>query len=141
MIERIIETVDLGTDEQLMLSLDAHGQLFVGDEPIHSVSALGDGLVALTIAHRTIHVGAADYWRLLHGDVPPSMRQAGYLAAQLAHVRSHAYELIELLDQEELLDNAYYPSIADTIAALETALGEQTTEQPVIARWLSTRRS
>jgi len=133
MIERIIKTVDLGTDEQLMLSLDAHAQLFVGDAPIHAVSALGDGLVALTTAHRTVHIGAADYWRLLHGDMPPSMREAGYLAAQLAHVRSHAQELIELLDQEELLDNAYYPSIADAIAALETALGEQTTEQAAMA--------
>jgi hypothetical protein len=50
-------------------------------------STLGDGLVALTTVHRTLHVGAADYWRLLDGDVPPSMRQVGYLAAQLARVR------------------------------------------------------
>jgi hypothetical protein len=133
MIERIIESVDLGTDEQLVLSLDAHAQLFVGDEPVQAISALGDGIVALTTALRTVHIGTADYWRLLHGDVPPSMRDAGHLAAQLAHVRSHANELIELLDQEELLDNAYYPSIANVVAAIETALGKQVAEQAVIA--------
>jgi hypothetical protein len=133
MIERIIEAVDLGTDEQLVLSHDAHEQLFANDEPVQAISALGDGIVALTTAPRTVHIGAADYWRLLHGDVPPSMRDAGHLAAQLAHVRSHAYELIELLDQEELLDNAYYPSIANAVAALETALGKQVTVPAVIA--------
>ena len=133
MIERIIEVVDLGTDEQLVLSLDAHAQLFVGEEPAQTISALGDGIVALTTVVRTVHIGAADYWRLLHGDVPPSMRDAGHLAAQLAHVRSHAHELIELLDQEELLDNAYYPSIANVVAALETALGEQTVEPTAMA--------
>ena len=133
MIERIIETVDLGTDEQLILLSGAHEQLFVGDEPTQSVSALGDGIVALTTARRTVHIDAADYWRLLHGDVPPSMRAAGYLAAQLAHVRSHTRELIALLEQEELLDNAYYPSIADVVAALETALGLQSVDQPVEA--------
>jgi hypothetical protein len=132
MIERIIESVDLGTDEQLVLSLDAHAQLFVGDEPVQAISALSDGIVALTTARRTVHIGAADYWLLLHGDVPPSMRDAGHLAAQLAHVRSHAHELIELLDEEELLDNAYYPSIANVVAALETALGEQTVEPPAM---------
>jgi hypothetical protein len=46
---------------------------------------------------------------------------------------SAVYELIELLDQEELLDNAYYPSIANVVAALETALGKQVAEQAVIA--------
>ena len=131
MDERIIETIDVGTDEQLMLSIEANGRLYVGDELVHDISELGDGIVALTTVHRTVHIDAADYWRLLHGDVPPSMRQAGYLAAQLAHVRNHADELIEQLDQEELLDNAYYPSIVDIVAALETALGMQTVDQPV----------
>jgi hypothetical protein len=133
MIERIIESVDLGTDEQLVLLLDTHEQLFLSDQTVQAISALGDGIVALTTASRTVHIGAADYWRLLHGEVPPSMRDAGHLAAQLAHVRSHAYELIELLDQEELLDNAYYPSIANVVAALETALGKQVTAPAVIA--------
>jgi hypothetical protein len=133
MDERIIETIDVGTDEQLMLSIDADGRLYVGDELAHAISALGDGIVALTTAHRTVHIGAADYWRLLHDDVPPTLREAGYLAAQLAHVRSHARQLIELLDQEELLDNAYYPSIEEVTAALQTALGEHTAERSVEA--------
>jgi hypothetical protein len=109
MDERIIETIDIGTDEQLMLSIDASGRIYVADEPAPEISAVGGGIVALTTAHRTVHIGAADYWRLLHGDVPPSLRDAGYLAAQLAHVRKHACELIALLEQEELLDSAYYP--------------------------------
>jgi hypothetical protein len=46
-------------------------------------------------------------------------------------VRSHARELLALLEQEELLDNSYYPSIADIAVALETALGVQTVDQPV----------
>ena len=133
MIERIIESVDLGTDEQLVLSLDAHAQLFVGDDPVQAINALGGGIVALATPPRTVHIGAADYWRLLHGDVPPSMRDAGHLAAQLAHVRSHANELIELLDQDELLDNAFFPSIANVVAALETALGKQTADPVVMA--------
>jgi hypothetical protein len=131
MDERIIETIDVGTDEQFMLSIAANGQLHIGDELVHAISALGDGIVALRTARRTVHIDAADYWRLLHGDVPPSRREAGYLAAQLAHVQSHARELIGLLEQEELLDNAYYPSIAEVVVALETALGAQTVDQPV----------
>lgn len=131
MDERIIETIDVGTDEQLMLSMDADGRLSVGDELVQAISALDEGIVALTTTLRTVHIGAADYWRLLHGDVPPSQREAGYLAAQLAHVRKHATELIELLDQEELLDNAYYPSIAEVAAELQTALGEHMVERPV----------
>jgi hypothetical protein len=131
MDQRIIETIDVGTDEQLMLSIEANGQIYVGDELIHAISALGDGIVALGTAHRTVHIDAADYWRLLHDDVPPSRRAAGHLAAQLAHVRSHARELLALLEQEELLDNSYYPSIADIAVALETALGAPTVDQPV----------
>jgi hypothetical protein len=133
MDERIIETIDVGTDEQFMLSIDANGRLYVGDEPAPAISALGGGIVALTTARRTVHIDAADYWRLLHGDVPPSLRDAGYLAAQLALVRKRACELIELLDEEELLDNAYYPSIEEVAAALRTALGEQISEQLVAA--------
>jgi hypothetical protein len=131
MDERIIDTIDVGTDEQLILAIDANGQLYVGDEPAPTISALGGGIVALTTARRTVHISADDYWWLLHGGVPPSMHEAGYLAAQLAHVRKHARELIELLDQEELLDNAYYPSIAEVAAALRTALGEETAERLV----------
>jgi hypothetical protein len=131
MNQRIIETIDVGTDEQLMLSIEANGQFYVGNELVQAISVLSDGIVALRTTHRTVHIDAADYWRLLHGDVPPSTRQAGNLAAQLAHVRSHAHKLIGLLEQEELLDNAYYPSIADVVVALETALGAQTVDQPV----------
>jgi hypothetical protein len=133
MDERIIETIDVGTDEQVMLSMEANGQLYVGDELVHAICALCDGIVALTTARRTVHIDTADYWQLLHGDMPPSIRQAGSLAAQLAHVQSHARELIALLEQEELLDNAYYPSIAEVAVALETALGAQTVDQPVEA--------
>jgi hypothetical protein len=114
MNKRIIETVDLGTDEQLLLTIDANAELSVGGEPVWSVSGLGDGIVALTTAFRTVHIGAADYWRLLHGDVPPSARAAGKPAAQLARVR--APELIAQLDQEESPDNAFYPSIVDMVA-------------------------
>jgi hypothetical protein len=131
MDERIIETIDVGTDEQLMLSIEANGRLHVGDEPVQAVSALADGIVALAVGRRTVHIDATDYWRLLHDGVPPSLRQAGHLAAQLAHVQSHARELLAVLEQEELLDNAYYPSIADIAVALETALGAQTVDQPV----------
>jgi hypothetical protein len=48
-------------------------------------------------------------------------------------MRRHARELIEQLDEDELLDNAYYPSIAEVAAALQTALGEPTTERLVVA--------
>jgi hypothetical protein len=90
MRERIIETTDVGTDEQLMLTIEPNERLSVGDEPVRSISAIGDGIVALATTTRTVHISAADYWRLLYGDVPPSKRQAGLLAAQLAHVRGYA---------------------------------------------------
>jgi hypothetical protein len=133
MDERIIETIDIGTDEQLMLSIDASGRIYVADEPAPEISALGGGIVALTTARRTVHIDAANYWRLQHDDVPPSLRDAGYLAAQLAHMRRHACELVELLDQEELLDNAYYPSIERVVAELRTALGEEISKQLITA--------
>ena len=131
MDERIIETADVATDEQLMVSFEAKGRLLVGEEPVSSISALGGGIVALTTALRTVHVSAAEYWRMLHGDTPPSVREAGYLAAQLAHVQNHARELLQQLDQEELLDNSYYPSITAAAAALEIALGEPIAGEPV----------
>ena len=133
MNERIIETSDLGTDEQILLSIDAAGELYVADEPVQTISAIGGGIVALATLSRTAHVGAADYWRILHGDIPPSQHEAGYLAAQLAHARSHARELIELLEHEELLDNAFYLSLADIVTALQTALGEGAATQAIEA--------
>jgi hypothetical protein len=123
MRERMIETVDLGTDERLILLSDACMRLYVGDERVWSVSALGDGIVALGTVLRTVHIGAADYWRLLHGDVPPTERAAGYLAAQMAQVRGHVVELIDQLAREGLIDCASYPGVCEAVASLETALG------------------
>jgi len=122
MRERLIETVDLGTDERLMLLADAQARLYVGEELVWSVSALGDGIVALATSHRTVHIGAANYWRLLYGDLPPSTRVAGCMAAQLAHARSHVAELIDQLAREGLLDHARYPAICAAATALDTAL-------------------
>jgi hypothetical protein len=131
MDKRFIETTDVGTDEQLMVSFDANARLFVDDEPVYSISTLGGGIVALRTALRTVHIGAADYWRVLHGDTPPSLRKAGYMAAQLAHVQSHARALLKQLEQEELLDNSFYPSLATIAAALEIALSEFMAGEPV----------
>jgi hypothetical protein len=55
MSERMIRAQDLGTDEELTLSQDASGRLYVDDERVWSVSALGDGIVALTTGIRTVH--------------------------------------------------------------------------------------
>ena len=67
----------MGIEEELTLSHDASGRLYVDDERIWSISALGDGIVALTTGIRTVHISAADYWRALHGDASPSTHTAG----------------------------------------------------------------
>jgi hypothetical protein len=51
----MITTQDLGTEEELTLYQDAGRRLYVGDERIWEVSALGDGIVALTTSIRTLH--------------------------------------------------------------------------------------
>jgi hypothetical protein len=123
MDEWTIATQDLGTEEKLNLFHDAGGLLYVGDERIWSISALGDGIVALTTSIRTIHISAADYWRLLHGDAGPSLQEAGILAARLAHLERYATALITALVHEAHISPATYPSIWRQIEALQTFLG------------------
>jgi hypothetical protein len=133
MSDRIITTQDLGTEEELTLSQDADGRLHVNDEPIWSVSALGDGIVALTTGIRTVHIGAVDYWRLLYGDAGPSPRVAGMLAARLTHVECHAAELIEAIEQEARISPAAFPAIWERIATLRTALSSEAASEVALA--------
>jgi hypothetical protein len=121
--EQMIRVQDLGTDEELTLSRDAGGRLYVDDERVWSVSALGDGIIALNTGIRTMHIGAADYWRALHGDAGPSTRTAGQLAAQLAHVEYHALALIDALVYEARISPTTHPAIWEQIAELRVALG------------------
>jgi hypothetical protein len=130
MHERIIESIDVGTGEQLMLLFDAESQLYVDDEPVLSTCALGNWIVALKTVSRMIHIDAADYWHLLHGDVPPSTHEAGHMAAQLEHIRSHARELIDLLAQDSLLESLWRPPLWKAVGALGTALGDQASSLP-----------
>lgn len=123
MNEEPIEALDLGTDELLSLSKGAAGRIFVDDERVWSISALADGIVALTTGIRTVHISATDYWRLLHGDARPSTREAGHLVAQLEHLRSHALELLDQLGSEGLIDPIRYPGVYETVTFLRTALG------------------
>jgi hypothetical protein len=123
MNERTIEAVDLGTEEVLKLSVDASMRLYVDDERVWSISAMGDGIVALTTGIRTVHISAADYWRLLHGATGPTTHAAGYLAARLAHVQSHATELLDALAQAGLIDQVRYPDVSRAVMFLRTALG------------------
>jgi hypothetical protein len=123
MSERMITTQDLGTEEELTLYQDPGRRLYVGDERIWAVSALGDGIVALTTSIGTLHISAADYWRVLHGDGDASPRQAGILAARLAYLERHATALIGAIEYEERLSPTVYPAIWEQIVALRTALG------------------
>jgi hypothetical protein len=125
MSERMITTQDPGTDEELTLYQNADGRLYVGDERIWSVSALGDGIVALTTGIRTVHISATDYWQVLHGEGGPSPHHAGILAARLAHLEQHAAALIGAIEHEEWLSPTptAYPAIWEQIVALRTALG------------------
>jgi hypothetical protein len=77
MSEQTITTQDLGAEEELTLSQDASGRLYVNDERVWSVSAMGDEIVALTTDIRTVHVSATDYWSVLHGEGEPSPRPLG----------------------------------------------------------------
>jgi len=123
MSERMITTRDLGTEEDLTFYQDAGGRLYVDDERIWEVSALGDGIVALTTGIRTVHISATDYWRVLHGEDGPSPHHAGILAARLAHLERHAAALIGAIEYEERLSPTAYPAIWEQIVALRTALG------------------
>jgi hypothetical protein len=123
MSEPTIETLDLGTDESLRLALDAGMRLYVDDERVWAVNALDQGVVALTTGIRTVHISAADYWRLLHGAAHPSAQEAGHLAAQLAQVKSYAAQLIDQLARQGLIDYQAYPDIWGRVAALRIALG------------------
>jgi hypothetical protein len=122
MSERTITTRDLGAEEELTLYQDAGGKLYVNDERIWSVSALGDGIVALTTGIRTVHIDATDYWRVLHGEGGLSPHAAGILAARLAHLEHHATALIAAIEYEERLSRTAYPAIWQQIAGLRTAL-------------------
>ena len=133
MSERTIITHDLGTEEELALSQDDGGQLHVNDESIRSVSALDDGIVALTTNSRTVHIGAVDYSRLLYGDAGPSPRVAGMLAARLTHIECHAAELIEEIVREARVSPAEFPAIWERIAALRTALGTTSASEVALA--------
>lgn len=130
MSERMITTQDLGTEEELTLYQDDSGQLYVGDERIWSVSALGDGIVALSTGIRTVHISATDYWRVLHGEGSPSPHDAGVLAARLAHLERHAILLIEAI-VEARISPATYPRIWKRLEALQTALGAAEAAEPV----------
>ena len=123
MRERMITTQDPGTEEKLTLRLDADGTLYVGDERIWSVSALGDGIVALSTGVRMVHISATDYWRVLHGEGGLEAHAAGILAARLAHLEHHTTALIEAIEHEQQLSRSAYPAIWKQIDALQTALG------------------
>jgi hypothetical protein len=125
----MIRAQDLGTDEELTLSQDASGRLYVGDERVWSISALGDGIVALTTGIRTVHISTADYWRALHGDTGPSTQMAGQLAARLAHLEHHAAALIDALVHEARITPATYPAIWEQVAGLRVALGISDAEE------------
>jgi hypothetical protein len=122
MSERTITAQDVGTEEELTLSQDAGSRLYVNDERVWSVSALGDGLVALTTGIRTVHISATDYGKLLHGEGGPSLRTAGILAARLAHLERHATALIEALLLEARITPVTHPVIWERVAALQAAL-------------------
>jgi hypothetical protein len=130
----MITTQDPGTEEDLTLFQDAGGRLYVGDERIWEVSALGDGIVALTTGIRTVHISATDYWKVLHGDGDASPRQAGTLAARLAHLERHAAALIAAIEYEERLSPTAYPAIWEQIVALRTALGAADTAEMIPVR-------
>jgi hypothetical protein len=134
MSERTITTQDVGTEEELTLSQDAAGQLLVNDEPIWSVSALDDGIVALATNLRMVHISALDYWRLLYGDAGPSPRVAGMLAARLTHIECHATELIEEIVREARISPTAFPAIWERVAALRTALGATSASEVALAR-------
>jgi hypothetical protein len=123
MSKRIITTQDLATEEELTLYQDTGRKLCVNDERIAVVSALGDGIVALSTRSRTVHISATDYWRVLHGEGGLDPYAAGILAARLAHLEHHATALIEVIEHEERLSRTAYPVIWQQIAALRTALG------------------
>lgn len=122
MSERTITTQDLGTEEELTLCQDARGRLYVDDERVWSVSALGDGVVALGTGIRTLHIGATDFWRALHGEGELSPHHAGILAARLTHIEQHAAALIEAIVHETQISPTTYPAIWEHIEALRTAL-------------------
>jgi hypothetical protein len=134
MSERTITIQDVGTEEELTLSQDAGGRLLVNDEPVWSISALDDGIVALATSLRTVHIGAVDYWRLLYGDAGPSPRVAGMLAARLTHVECHAAELIAEIVREPSISRAAFPAIWERIAMLRTALGTTSASEAALAR-------
>jgi hypothetical protein len=123
MSTQMIATHDLATEEELILYQGTGEQLYVWDEPVSSVSALSDGIVALSTETRTVHIGAADYWRVLHGDGGASAYTAGLLAARLAHIKQHATALIDTLAQQAQAAPAVYLASSAQIAALRTALG------------------
>lgn len=129
MSEQMIRAEDLGTEEELTLSHDASGRPYVDDERVWSISALGDGIVALTTGIRTVHISAADYWRALHGDASPSTHTAGQLTARLAHIEHHAAALIDALVHEARIAPAMYPAIWEQITALRVALGVSDAEE------------
>ena len=121
--EQTITILDVGTDEELSLFQDSAGRLYVDDERVWSVSALGDGIVALTTGIRTVHIGAADYWRALHGEDGPSVHRAGILAARVAHLEDRTAALIAAIAHEPRITPAAYPAIWERIKELRTALG------------------
>jgi hypothetical protein len=119
----MITAQDLGTEEELTLYQDAGGRLYVNDERVWSISALGDGVVALTTGIRLVHITATAYWRVLHGEDGPSPHTAGILAARLAHIERRAAALIEAIGQETRISPIAYPAIWEQVEALRTALG------------------
>ena len=122
MYERTIETLDLGTDEPIALAHDASMRIYVDDERVWTVNALDRGVVALTTGINTVHISAADYWRLLHGAAHPSMHEAGHLAARLAQAKNYTEQLIDQLTRQGLIDFRTYPEIWGRVAALRMAL-------------------
>jgi hypothetical protein len=50
--EQMIMAQDLRAEEELILSHNASGRLYVDDERVWPISALGDGIVALTTGAR-----------------------------------------------------------------------------------------